>query len=291
MVNKATHEPYKIELFMPVIKEASGKYIAVLSDNSCDRDDERVSKDCIEKMAKDNGYLVALCDHYNSVFMQVAEWTNKRVKVIDGHTALIAEPKFYKSNPRAQIIQGMLDEGAKIGISIGAIVKEYDEIDGKRLYTDLELLEASFVAIPANKHGMAMAIAKSYNKKNEVHTMDKEYTQKDVDSAVEKKVEETKAEFTKQLEDNKAEVTKLKKELEDSGKKVEDSEKSLEKSKEELDESTTKLKDTKDALEKAEKTALEKQKFADQGGEGKDKLSDADIDKALEKGHLPIMRG
>jgi hypothetical protein len=157
--NKASHSEFRTELFAPVMKESNGKYIAVLSDDSVDRDEEKVSKGCIEKLGLDTGYIAGLIDHENKVLGQVAEWTNRKVIEIDGHSALIAEPKFFKSNPNAQIIKGMLDEGAKLGISIGAIVKSYDEVDGMKVFTELELLEASFVAIPSNRHGRAMAVA------------------------------------------------------------------------------------------------------------------------------------
>jgi hypothetical protein len=155
----------KILLYAPVVKSINGGYVAILSDSSIDRENEIVGKTFLNKIGNNFDYVPALADHKNSVFMQVGEWINKRVEEINGHAQLIAEPKFYKSNPNAQIIKGMLDEGARIGISIGAIPtnwkntkindKEYKE------YTDGELLEASFVAIPANKHAMAMAVAKS----------------------------------------------------------------------------------------------------------------------------------
>ncbi len=292
MVTKGTHEPYNTELFMPVMKDSKGKYLGVLSDDSVDRDDESISRDCIMELGRDDNYLAALCNHQNDVFMQVAEWTNKGVKNIDGNTALIAEPKFYKSNPNAMILKGMLDEGAKIGVSIGAIVKEYDDIDGKIVYTKLELVEASFVAVPSNRHGRAMAVAKSFNKKVEVKSMEKEYTKEDVDSAVEKKLDEKKAEFTKQLESKDEDITKLKKELEESKKECADNSEKAEKAKDEsktkLEESEKKLKDTEENLEKTKKEALEKQNFANQGGD--DKPSNEDVDKALKEGKLPYVR-
>ncbi len=295
-VDKATTLGYRTELFAPVMMEYDGKYIAVLSDDSIDRDDEKISKGCIERLGLDSGYIAGLVDHDNSVLKQVAEWTNRKVIEIDGHTALVAEPKFFKSNPNATIIRGMLDEGAKLGISIGAIVKNYDEIDGMRVFTELELLEASFVAIPSNRHGRAMAIAKSFNdrKTMEAKTMDKQFTQEDVDSALEKKTSEMKTDFEKQLADKDAKVTELEKSLLDSQKEVTEVKKSAEDAEEEKDDAEKKLKEAEESLEKTKKAALDKQKFANQGGDGDGEGGDGDdkdVAKAFDEGKLPIMRG
>jgi len=294
-VKKATQEGYRTELFMPLMKGKEGKYMAVLSDNSTDRDDEKLSKGCVEKLGQDNGYVAALCNHTNDVFMLVAEWTNRGIREVDGYTALIAEPKFYLSNPRAQEIKGMLDEGAKIGVSIGAIVKDYDEVDGMRVFTELELLEASFVAIPSNKHGRAMAVAKSFNNKKTEEKMEKEFTKKDLDSAIEKKTEELNVDFKKQLESKEVEITKLKKDAEEATEAKEEAETKTEEAEAKVEEAETKTEEAEAKVEESEKklketnkTALEKQKFAD---EGTDADKAIDIEKELKDGKLPIMKG
>lgn len=290
-IKKGTHEEYQVELFMPIMKEAGGKYIAVLSDDSVDRDEERISKECIEKLGQDNNYLAALCNHKNDVFMQVAEWTNRGAMRVGDNIALVAEPKFYKSNPNAKIIQGMLDEGAKLGISIGAIVKNYDDIGGMRVYSELELVEASFVAIPSNRHGRAMAVAKSFNTKMtdikekimEENKMDEKFTQKDIDSAIEK----TTSDFTKKLEAKDAEISKLQKDLADS--KIELDKKIAEASEivEAKKNMESKLKDAEAEIVKVKAEALEKQQFANQGAED---APVEDIEKEFSAGKIPVMR-
>lgn len=294
-MEKATTEEYRIDLFAPVLKRATGEYFAVLSDNSLDRDEERVAEKCLRKMGKDVGYVAGLIDHDNSVLKMVAEWTNRKVVKIDGHVALTGEPRFFESNPNAMIIKGMLDDGAKIGISIGAIVKEYDE--EKKEYQDLELLEASFVAIPANKHGMAMRVAKSFNpdkkikdslnKNQEVQKMDKEYTQKDLDSAIEKKAEEMKADFEKQMKEKDEEMVKLKKDLEDSEKACGDKDDEKKKSDDKLEEAEKKLKEKDADLEELKKKSVEKSKFTSPEG---DDPKDDEAEKSISEGKLPIAR-
>lgn len=286
---KSTHG-CNLELFAPVMKEAKGKYIAVLSDTSIDRDGERVGKSALKKIAANPGYIAGLVDHDNSVLKQVAQWTNIQIKEIGGHHTLIAEPKFFKSNPSGEIIRGMLDEGAEIGISIGAIVKEYEDekIEGKsmRTFTDLELLEASFVAIPSNRHGRAMlAMAKSFNKHGGIK-MDKEFTQKDVDLAVEKKESEYTekvAEFKKQLESKETEITKLKKDAEEA---KEEADTKVEEAESKAEDAEAKVEDAEKEAEKANKTSLEKQKIADEEAE----KGHEDAKKAFDEGKVPIMQ-
>jgi len=287
MTTKSTHET-NIELFAPVLKEAKGKYIAVLSDTSIDRDGERVGKSALKKIVAEGGYIAALMDHENKILNQVAQWTNMRLTESEGNVALIAEPKFFKSNPNAVIIQNMLNEGAELGISIGAIVKEYEDekIEGKsmRTFTNLDLLEASFVAIPSNRHGRAMlAMAKSFNKKTGVQTMDNEFTQKDIDLAVEKK----ESEFKKQLGTKDSEIAKLKKDVEEA---KEESDKAESEAKEKVDEAEAKTEEAEKEAEKkvkaAEKSSLEKQKIADEAVEKEKETAE----KSFEAGNLPIMQ-
>lgn len=272
---KATHEPYNIELFAPIIKESNSKYIAVLSDTSIDRDEERVGKSALIKIANGGGYIAGLIDHDNKVLNQVAQWTNIQIKDIDGHTALVAEPKFFESNPNAKIIKGMLDEGAQIGISIGAIVKDYEEqkVNEKmyKTFTDLELVEASFVAIPSNRHGRIMAVAKSFKKKVEVKM---EFTQKDIDSAVEVK----SVELNKIISEKDNEILNLNKTV----KSLEEEKESIVEEKTKIEESNKKL---QEELEASKKVALEKQKFTEEGETPKE-----DLNKSFDEGKIPILR-
>ena len=290
VINKATTCGSKLDLFAPIMADQDGKYIAVLSDTSLDRDNERVGVSALIKIQQDLGYTAGLVDHDNRILNQVCEWTNKRIKEIDGHTALIAEPKFFISNPKAIVIMGMLDEGAQMGISIGAIVKDLEENkEGDEIvitYTDLELLEASFVAVPCNKHGRAMAVAKSFNYNKEAKMS--ELTQKDIDLAVKKVNEESEKkieDLTKSVESKDEEIAKLTKELEESKEEGEEKDKTKEEDKEKLEESEKKLKETEAALVKEKKESLEKIKIAEEGTQAEE-----DITKALEEGKLPVMR-
>lgn len=242
-VTKSTHETYKVDLFAALIKSADGKYLAILSDDSVDRSDEIVSYDALKTIGDNFGYVAGLINHDNDAMGQVCKWINAQVVRLGVNNALVAQPHFFLSNPRAKILKDMLDEGAEHGISIGAIVHDYEDVkkkDGtsRRVYKKLELIEASFVGIPCNSHAKiihvgkeytlnenqtkALAIAKSFDWqkaiKSEVNTMNEEikFAQKDLDLAV-KKVEESHsanvAELSKAMDSLKSETETVKKAL------------------------------------------------------------------------------
>lgn len=143
------------KLYAPVVKSAKGEYVAVLSDTSLDRDEEFIGKKFLESAASQE-FLPGLLDHENKALNTVCEWVNKRVEKNGEHYCLRAEPKFYLSNPNAQILKAMLDEGARIGISITAIPKSKREVEknGNKYteYVDGEMMSADWVGIPANKN-------------------------------------------------------------------------------------------------------------------------------------------
>lgn len=277
-IQKATHEA--IELWQPLVKGLNGNYIAVLSDDSIDRDGEIVGKSALHSIMKNDGYTAILLNHKNDVLGQIGEWTNKRLEETNGHTAFVCEPKFYMSNPNAQIIKGCLDEGAQYGISIGAIPKKYEmqKINGKEylVYTDLELLEASFVAIPANKHGRAMAVAKMFKSKEE-NKMSEEL-QKDFDN-----LKIAKSEVDKLYEDATKELSEVKKELESKVSLLKEAKDKLEAATKELEA----VEELKKEIENLKSVAVMKG-TAGETIEGENKK--AEIEKALADGMLPVLR-
>ena len=242
----------KILMFAPLVKKCSGKkkkFYAILSDDSIDRQDEIIDKSVLEKISTSMDNIPALLNHENNILNMVGKWVNKRIEKIDGHNALVAEPVFFESNPRAMEIKGMLEEGAEMGVSIGAIPYKSIEknIDGQKYtaYTDGELLEASFVAIPANKHARAMAIAKSLNKKEEIkmsEEIEKKY--EELSKSFESAKDELKV-MSKKLEDVETELETVNKSLEEKDNKIIEMEKSLEEKDNELNDLNKKIEDRK----------------------------------------------
>ena len=286
----------KIELLQLLSKTTNGKYVAVLSDDSIDREGDIMGKSALQGIMDDAGTISILMDHENKINSLIGEWVERRIEYIDGHNALVAEPKFYKSNPNAQMIKGMLDEGAQIGISIGAIPKNAKEtkIDGKthREFTSLELLEASFVAIPANKHAHAMAIAKSFNfvdakkdfdadtiKSMEENTMSEEQITKS-----EPQAEEVTKTFEVEFNDLQKKYDDLEKSKTDELTKAIENNEALEKT---VKDNVDKLVDANAKIESLEKdleAAKDKPVFKADGAT----VNDAPLEKDIE-GKLPIM--
>lgn len=302
-MDKSEYIGKKIELWQPIIKaHRSGKvtYEAVLSDDSTDRDDEVVGKKALRKIEIDDKFIVGLVDHENKVFNQVCEWVNKRIERRNGHTAFIAEPKFFLSNPKAQQLKGMLDEGASIGISIGAIIKDFEmkEVDGKekRVFTDLELLEASFVAVPANAHARIMAVAKMFKNEEGINLTEKKYTEKEFNDIsvkadnLDKEVNDLKVSLDKSVKEKDAaikELTELKESSKDASGKVADAEKALAEKVKELDANKEKNTEIEKELEKIKNDPLYKGNF-EQDVEATQKEAE-NIKEALEKGNIPVI--
>lgn len=293
-MEKATHKD-TITMYQPVVKTTGGKYIAILSDDSIDRDGEIMSKEALMDVMNNDGYTAILFDHENKIMNQVGEWTNKRIETINGHTALVAEPKFYESNPNAKILKGMLDEGAKMGVSIGAIPKSFIEktIEGvkRKVFTGLELLEASFVAIPSNRHGMVSAVAKMAKTLNEENTKMDEEIQKSFE--LEKTAhEELKLKFESSAEELSKAVVKA----EEVEKAFETYKAETEKSLAEAVEKTLELEKSLEAKNaELEKLALEakeaKEKALYKGNYEFANLEESeqdDVKKQLAEGKLPI---
>jgi len=186
----------KRQIWIPLSKNLlTNEYQAILSDNSIDRDNERMSKDLLMKWAENpNKFIPMLMDHKNEILNMVGQWTNPTVLSNGDSHALAMTPKWFTSNPNAQIVKGMLDDGANIGLSIGAIPKnsrEYKSGDVScKEWTEAELIEASLVPIGSNRNTF-ITIAKSFGfNETEEKTMKNEVLNKDlVEAEVEPEAE------------------------------------------------------------------------------------------------------
>ena len=172
------------KLWIPISKSEGSDIYAILSDNSVDRDEEIISKELLTKWASNpNKYLPALVNHENKVENLVGEWTDaKLIRSVEkpDYYALRLKPKFYMSNPKATLVSDLLEDGARLGVSIGAILgdKPFKTVkrNGKeyRMWVDAELVEASFTPIPSNRQAYVTAIAKSFGM-DKLSTVSNEY--------------------------------------------------------------------------------------------------------------------
>lgn len=161
-----------IKFWMPITKKPDGTYSAILSDTSLDRDTEMMGETLIDKIAK-QGIIPQLADHKNEMESWTGAWKNLR-KIKNGqHIALMADPIFFSenANPRAGQIKKQVDEaiemGMNPGVSIGLIPynNESKMVDGREVtvYTDGELVEASWTPVQSNRNATYGHVAKKFN--------------------------------------------------------------------------------------------------------------------------------
>jgi len=169
-LNKEIKDNDKRILYIPLIKE-SNKILAVISDDSIDRDDEFMSKSLINEFAK-NEIIPALIIHENKMESWAGAFKNPKVKekTIDGVTRSMVEAEFIPSttNPNTKWIADAIKEademGLKFGVSIGAIPLDYETIKrgnkDYKMWTKAEWCEASIIPFGSNRNAQ-IAIAKA----------------------------------------------------------------------------------------------------------------------------------
>ena len=172
-------EEDKRNIWIPIKKNyETNEYRAILSDTSIDRDGERMSKTLLQKWANSpNKFIPMLMDHKNEIMNMVGQWSDPVLVENGDSSALMMKPKWFLSNPNAQILKGMLDEGAELGLSIGAIPKSSKVVKSTddtsiREWTDAELLEASLTPIGSNRNSF-INIAKSFGINEEKKQIEK----------------------------------------------------------------------------------------------------------------------
>jgi hypothetical protein len=137
-------------------KDENGTFDVIISTEDLDRAGEIVRQDGWELNNYKNNPIVLWGHDYYSLPIGVCTETYKTN--VHGVPATGAKGVFYPAdiNPLAQQVRRMYEFGVKSGVgvgcttSVGFIPKEFDE-DNQRIITRAELLEFSFVPIPANQ--------------------------------------------------------------------------------------------------------------------------------------------
>lgn len=80
-------------------------------------------------------------------------------KTINGKKKLVFKPEFHRKTPMSNYIADLVDAGFIKASSVGFRPLEQD----KKKYTKAELLEISFVNVPANQNALSLAMAKGYD--------------------------------------------------------------------------------------------------------------------------------
>src|SRR5579884_274690 len=137
-------------------KEENGSFDVIISTEDLDRSGEIVRQNGWEMGNYKNNPIVLWGHDYYSLPIGVCTETYETT--VHGVPATGARGIFYPAdiNPLAQQVRRMYEFGLKHGMgvgcttSVGFIPKEFDE-DNPRVITRAELLEFSFVPIPANQ--------------------------------------------------------------------------------------------------------------------------------------------
>lgn len=165
-------ELQRANLWMPITKSPDGKLSAIISDTSIDKDDEMMDVSLLRKWCSDpNKFLPMQKDHEWTIDNMIGHWKNPQlVASMDGNNhALVMEPVFYRGIKSADEVILRINQGANIGLSIGALPTAHKTIekDGQKykVWTDATLLEVSVTPIPSNNHTY-MHMAKSFNLKS-----------------------------------------------------------------------------------------------------------------------------
>src|SRR5580698_10301443 len=137
-------------------KDDNGTFDVIISTEDLDRSGEIVRQNGWEMTNYKNNPIVLWGHDYYSLPIGVCTETYKTE--VHGVPATGAKGVFYPSevNPLAQQVRRMHEFGQKMGVgvgcttSVGFIPKEFDE-NNNRIITRAELLEFSFVPVPANQ--------------------------------------------------------------------------------------------------------------------------------------------
>jgi len=141
------------------IKQIGDHKVFIVSDDVVDRQGESISTDGWE-LANYKKYPVLLWAH-NPEMPLIGHGTNLRYRTINGKKKLTFEPKFHRKSDLSRLISDLVEDDWVRGVSVGFLPKEQDE----NKFLKQELLEISFVNVPANPNALNMAYAKGYDKK------------------------------------------------------------------------------------------------------------------------------
>jgi len=137
-----------------IMKREGDKIVFIASDETLDRQGDVVSFDSWD-LTNFKKNPVLLVDHDYKVENIVG--TARNLKKDTGLRALTFEPNFHKITPLSQYVEQMVNEGSLSKVSVGFMSKGPSKDGGKIMN---ELLEISFVAVPANPNaGMMLSIS------------------------------------------------------------------------------------------------------------------------------------
>lgn len=140
------------------IEEIDGKKVFVATDETVDREGEVLAIDGWQlENFKRNPILLWSHNPFEPL-IGLAE--NIRFRTLGGKKKMTFEPVFHRMNEMSRLVADLVDKGWMKTVSVG--FRPYEKQGNK--FTKQELLEISFVNIPANPEATHLAFSKGYGK-------------------------------------------------------------------------------------------------------------------------------
>ena len=197
-------EKLKKALFTTAIKQnIEGKQVFIVSDDVEDRQGEVISTEGW-KLENYKKYPVLLWGH-NANEPLIGHGTNLRYRDVSGKKKLTFEPKFHRKSKLSQLVSDLVEENWIRGVSVGFRPLEKDG----NVYKKQELLEVSFVNVPANPNALNLAYSKGYKEETISKIMDVEKA-KEIEAIEQEKL---KSEKVKKITEKLAKQLKEAKEI------------------------------------------------------------------------------
>lgn len=153
------------------IETVEGQKVFVATDETLDREGEILSIDAWDLANYKRNPLLLWGHDYREP--AIGKASNIRFRTIGNKKKLTFEPEFHRKSPLSQLVADLVTGDWIKTVSVGFKPKERD---GNR-YTGQELLEISFVNIPANPEATSLALTKGYDQE----TMSKVFSELAVD--------------------------------------------------------------------------------------------------------------
>lgn len=138
-----------------LVKKEQDKITVVASTSVIDRQGESIDQSGWDLTNFLKNPVMLWAHNYDELPLGV--WEN--IRVSDGLLKMDANFASKEANPKAENVRLLVEEGVEKTVSVGFIPKERDG----HIITKAELLEVSFVPVPANPEALALAISKGYN--------------------------------------------------------------------------------------------------------------------------------
>jgi hypothetical protein len=137
-------------------KMIDGEKTFIISDSTEDRQGEVISVDGWDiKNYKENPVILWA---HNPVEPAIGIGTKVSFRTVNGQKKLTFVPQFHKKTELSRIVSDLVDEGIIRATSVGFLPKECDG----NVFTKQELLEVSFVNVPANPKALSLMYSKGY---------------------------------------------------------------------------------------------------------------------------------